>query len=188
MSDTHATGGGRLRSGAPTSAVDAYVEHGRLVTAVSAFDARKAMVQAWWTAARAGEGAAMFAMTRADVDSLNRLARALARDAGRLLGPELEVGGRAFAVGDEVVALRADRRLALLNGSRGRVTALRMEEGALEIEAAHGEAVVLPRRYLEDGHLGWAYALTLHKGQGSTVDRAFLLGARLSTGRPATPA
>jgi len=45
----------------------------------------------------------MFALARSDVEALNRLARALAKQGGRLAGPELDIGGRAYAVGDDVV-------------------------------------------------------------------------------------
>jgi hypothetical protein len=118
----------------------------------------------------------MFALARTDVEALNRLARALAKQGGRLAGPELDIGGRAYAVGDEVVALRPDRRLGLLNGTRATVTGLDLEGRSVSVLTQSGKALEIPASYLEEGHLGWGYATTLHKGQGSTVDRAFVLG------------
>lgn len=43
------------------------------------------------------------------------------------------------------------------------------------MELADGTA--LPADYLEAGHLGHAYATTVPKSQGATIDRAFLLGS-----------
>ena len=167
----------QLRSGSPAAAVETYASHGRVVSAETAPGAHQAMVADWWAARSEGHDAVMFALSRAEVDALNRLARALARDAGQVSGPDLDVGGRHFAVGDEVVALRNDRRLGVLNGSRGTVTALDAEARSLTMLTQSGTELALPEQYLAQGHLGWGYAVTLHKGQGSTVDRAFLLGS-----------
>lgn len=166
----------QLRSGSPGKAVAEYALHGRVVVAKTAPEARLAMVEAWWDARRSGAEAAMFALARSDVEALNRLARALAKDAGALSGPEVEVTGRDFAVGDEVIALRSDRRLGLMNGTRGTVAEIGPHGGSLSLLDRSGREVVVPAEYLKAGHLGWGYATTLHKGQGSTVDAAFLLG------------
>jgi conjugative relaxase-like TrwC/TraI family protein len=166
----------QLRCGEPAKAVEAYAAHGRVVSADSALEARKAMVADWWAAKATGADAVMFALTRADVDALNRLARGLATDAGQLKGPELEAAERSFAVGDEVVTLRPDRRLGVINGTRGSVASLDIGARSLTMLTEKGDELFLPSSYLDAGYLGWAYALTLHKGQGSTVDRAFLLG------------
>ena len=166
----------QLRSGQPARAVEAYQEHGRVVLADSAPEVRRAMVADWWGARTGGADAVMFALARSDVDALNRLARALAQDAGEIAGPELDAGGRSFAVGDEVVALRPDRRLGVINGTRGKVSWVNPSARSLGFITKNGDEVVLPASYLDEGHLGWGYASTLHKGQGSTVDRAFLLG------------
>jgi ATP-dependent exoDNAse (exonuclease V) alpha subunit len=165
-----------LRSGTPARAVEACASHGRVVLAETAVEARKAMVGQWWAARASGADAVMFAVTRSDVEALNRLARGLARDAGHLGAAELVSGGRAFAVGDDVLTLRPDRRLGVLNGTAATVTALDLDAGSLTVATKKGEPIVLPPSYLEAGYLGWGYAMTLHKGQGATVDRAFLLG------------
>ena len=166
-----------LRAGSPALAVEAYSSHGRVVVAATAPEARKAMVEAWWTARSDGADAAMFALARSDVEALNRLARSLAKDSGEVSGPELEAAGRPFAVGDEVIALRGDRRLGVVNGTRGRVSAVDFTQGSLSFTDRTGREVTVPAEYLEAGRLGWGYATTLHKGQGSTVGRAFLLGS-----------
>ena len=165
-----------LRSGHPARAVEAYVDHGRVVSAKTAPEARLAMVSDWAAARATGNDAVMFALPRSDVEALNRLARALAKEGGRLAGPELDIGGRAYAVGDDVVALRPDRRLGLLNGTRATVTGLNLGGRSVSVLTQSGTALEIPGPYLEEGHLGWGYATTLHKGQGSTVDRAFVLG------------
>ena len=167
----------QLRSGSPAAAVEMYASHGRVVSAETGPGAHQTMVADWWTARSEGHDAVMFALSRAEVDSLNRLARGLARDAGQVRGPDLEVGGRQFALGDEVVALRNDRRLGVLNGLRGTVTALDPVARSLTMLTQSGTELALPEQYLGQGHLGWGYAVTLHKGQGSTVDRAYLLGS-----------
>lgn len=165
-----------LRTGHPAKAVEAYMGHGRVISAASAYDARRDMVADWSGARRQGDDAVMFALTRADVEGLNRLARELAREAGQVDGPELEAAGRCFGPGDEVVALRNDRRLGLTNGTRGTVASVDERTRSLVLRTEKGKELQVPAPYLDAGHLGWGYALTLHKGQGSTVDRAFVLG------------
>ena len=65
-----------LRSGHPARAVEAYVDHGRVVSAKTAPEARLAMVSDWAAARARGDDAVMFALARTDVEALNRLARA----------------------------------------------------------------------------------------------------------------
>ena len=82
---------------------------------------------------------------------------------------------RAFAVGDRVIARRNDRRLGVLNGDLGRLTAIRSDHVRVALD--DGRELELPGAYARDGHLDHGYALTAHLAQGSTVDRAFVLGS-----------
>ena len=170
-----------LRHGDVATAMAAYTAAGRVVTDPDPDTLRERLVADWWTAVAAGdvelEQAVMLAARRSDVDDLNARARARMAAAGRLTGLALQAaGGRQFQVGDAVVALRNDRRLGLLNGTRGRVFAVDANRRAVTIAPETGaRAVTVPARYLDAGHLDHAYAITGHKAQGQTVDRAWVL-------------
>ena len=75
------------------------------------------------------------------------------------------------------MTLRNDRRLRVRNGGRGTVGEVDPSLGSLTVAFTTGEAVVLPDEYLNAGHLTHAYAITVHKAQGLTCDRAFTLGS-----------
>lgn len=167
----------QLRSGKAVDALTLYREHHRLQLYSTAPDAHQVLVADWWRARQAGVDAAMYALRRHDVDSLNRLARAAMASTGQLGTDELVVGQRSFAVGDQVVALRNDRRLGLLNGTRATVAAIDPASRSLSLALPDGAARCATSNYLDAGHLGYGYCLTIHKAQGVTVDAAFLLGS-----------
>jgi ATP-dependent exoDNAse (exonuclease V) alpha subunit len=104
------------------------------------------------------------------------------RVAGRLGEQELVVGDElAFAVSDRIVTRQNDRRLGVVNGSRGDVTAIG-DDASLIVRLDGGDTVTLPTEYVT-GRRGYqpfvehGYALTAHALQGGTVDRTFVLGS-----------
>lgn len=128
-----------------------------------------------WAAARAeGTKAMMLATTRDDVEALNRDARERLRAAGEL-GPDIaEAAGRGFAVGDEIVCTKNDRRVGVINGTRSIVAGID-QSGGLVVTDPDGRRIILPARYLEAGHVAHGYATTIHKAQGATTERTFIL-------------
>ena len=167
-----------LREGDVDTWADAYTDHGRIVARSTARGVRAQLVSDWWRASRDPEcDAVMIAHRRSDVAELNQHARSLTQASGQIGPDELEVGDRAFAVGDRVVAERNDRCLGIVNGQRGVVAAVDLDRRTAQLRLPGGASVELDAGYLDAGHLNHGYALTAHKAQGATVDRAFVLGS-----------
>lgn len=172
-----------LRDGRSQEALTAYVEHGRVVLGPSGDSVRERLVADWWGAAQAGDGDnVMVALRRADVHELNERAQALRVAAGQVTGPTLSLDSGEFAVGDRVLTGRNRRALGVVNGSRGTVVAVDERERTVTMQVdgsrpnQPGRVTVLPAEYLDAGHLAHGYAITGHKAQGMTAERAFVLG------------
>jgi ATP-dependent exoDNAse (exonuclease V) alpha subunit len=117
----------------------------------------------------------MIAARLRDVDDLNRRARQ-ALHAERRLGPdEILLAGRLYATGDEVLTLRNDYDLGVLNGTRATIEHIDLAAELLRLRGDGGARIDLPFRYAEAGHLTHGYATTIHKAQGLTVDHCHVL-------------
>lgn len=163
-----------LREGDPQAAIDRYVAAGRVHAGDDARSVQAAMVEQWWDGRTRGEDVLMVAGRNAQIESLNRQARRRLCDEGHL-GDEVVVSGRAFAVGDTVIAGFNDYRLGLLNGTLGTVSAVDRDRGRLTVATTDGRSIDVPRRYLQSGRLKHGYATTVHKAQGATVDATLVL-------------
>jgi conjugative relaxase-like TrwC/TraI family protein len=161
-----------LRHGSPVKALAAFDGAERIHTGSSMAETRSQLVDAWMTARQSGDKTVMLAANRSDVAALNDLARATLHSWGPLGADLISVGETGFAASDEVLCLRNDRGLRVTNGTRG--TVLSVGEAGITIATRNGLRH-LPLDYVSDGHLTYGYATTIHKAQGATVDRAFVL-------------
>jgi conjugative relaxase-like TrwC/TraI family protein len=168
----------QLRAGDVTIALGAYDHHDRIHLSGSMTETRRDLVGRWLTARDAGDDALMLAVNRRDVTALNFEARDLLQRRGEVGDDVVAADGRAFAPGDEVVCLRNARRLRVINGTRG--TVIGLDGTDLTIDTADGPRS-LPHRYVAAGHLDYGYATTVHKAQGATYDRAFVLATESLT-------
>jgi ATP-dependent exoDNAse (exonuclease V) alpha subunit len=92
-----------------------------------------AMTADWSSARQAGSHAVMIASRHPAIAALNTLARTVRVDTGAVRGPEVTIGERSYAVGDEVIGLRNDRRLGILNGDIGSVNAVDPDERTITV-------------------------------------------------------
>lgn len=165
-----------LATGRTGAALERFAAAGDLVAHPNQRAAEMALVQAWATdrAARPDRSQLLLAFRRDDVGRLNALARAQVRAAGGL-GPEQRVkathGELPLAVGEQVMFLRNERSLGVKNGSLGTLRALKGDQ--LSIDLDEGRQVRFGLGDYRD--LTHGYAATIHKAQGATVDRAYVL-------------
>jgi conjugative relaxase-like TrwC/TraI family protein len=167
-----------LRTGTFEGAT-AYLSHKRQTGAIRTLDRAAALsAAADWHSAHLAHGAdpariALIARSQELRGLLNQCARESMRDADRL-GPDVHGLTRTpLAVGDVVVCRRNDRRLAVTNGARGRVTEITADEITLDL--ADHRSISIPPIYAQAGDLEHAYSITGHLAQGATFDAAMVI-------------
>ncbi|MGA8296573.1 MAG: MobF family relaxase [Acidimicrobiales bacterium] len=168
----------RLRAG-DLAALSTYASHGRITAGTKEAMLDKAFTI--WREAR-DEGTSVLVMA-GDNETADELARRCQADRvrrGEIERPIVPISTGAVAVGDEIVTLKNDRRIRseqgsfVRNGDRFEVTA-RGEDGGLSVRSLDQKLRLnLPPAYVEE-HVALSYALTVHKAQGSTTDKAVVL-------------
>lgn len=166
---------GQFRSGDVDLALNAFEEHGRVVTGADASGVRQSIADDWWEQTRRGVDVAMLAPRRSDVDDLNGRARLHMEAAGRVCGPTLNLDDRPFQAGDQIICLRNDYQLGVRNGDRMVVERVDVDSTSMIVRGPDGTRT-LPPEYLERGEVAHGYATTIHKAQGMTVDVSLVLG------------
>ncbi len=168
----------RLRDHDPT-VLDIYEQHGRVIGGDKTAILDEAFAR-WQHARAAGASVVVCASDHATVEEVARRCRAARVTAGEVEQGGVPAGEHTVGVGDEIVTTRNDRRLIttrgawVRNGDCWHVHA-RHPEGSLTVEDLSGRGrVTLPADYVAE-QVALAYALTVHKAQGLTVDRAILV-------------
>ena len=85
----------------------------------------------------------------------------------------IERGERLFARSDRVMCLKNDRVLGVKNGSLGTVSSVSRDSMRVTLDGKEQRQVRFDLR--DYGSIEYGYAATVHKAQGATVDRAFVL-------------
>ena len=167
-----------LASGATAEALEAYHQQGGILQVPTRDSARSALLARWAHDRQTdpSDTRLMLAYTRDDVRELNTQARTLrlqAGELGRAESVDTTRGAKDFAIGDRLYFLRNERSLGVKNGSLGTIEDLR--GGVLQVKLdtpAETRIAVDTRMYRDLDH---GYAATVHKAQGATVDRTYIL-------------
>ncbi|MCF1496106.1 Ti-type conjugative transfer relaxase TraA [Agrobacterium vitis] len=169
----------------------AYRDHGNISFAETGEDARGQIVRDYLTDRDERPDGTRVAMAhrRADVRAINDAIRAELQDRGELAQGEdagaltfqTNDGKREFAPGDRIVFLENNRDLGVKNGMLGtveRVEAGRPGAGPMIVAQLDGRGSdsisVSTGDYQAIDH---GYATTIHKNQGATVDRAYVMAS-----------
>ncbi len=151
--------------------------------------AKEEMGQAIAEDLAAGKSSLGLTGTRREAQDVNEAARESAKEKGLVNGQDVSVstaaGARQFAEGDRVIFNRnvnggeraQEMGGTVKNGDLGTVKEITGQDGQVKIKVEldrGGERTVDTRKY---DHLDHGYASTVHKAQGSTVDKAHILAA-----------
>jgi Ti-type conjugative transfer relaxase TraA len=167
-----------------------YRRHDRVHGARTTDDAINHLVAEYMADRQTGQSQLVLAHYRADVQTLNERIRSALRGQG-LIGDDVRVPIREqvrsetgevlqraayarFAKGDRILFGRNDRTLGVDNGSRGTVLDV-TDNGAFAVALADGRRIDFAARDYPDIALG--YAMTVHKAQGATFDRTYVLAS-----------
>jgi Ti-type conjugative transfer relaxase TraA len=164
------------------SGLTAYAEHEGIQFSPDGESARKAIVRDVMADrdAHPEDSRLVLAHRRIDVELLNDAIREARRERGELQNEKLyrtTEGERAFAPGDRVLFRENNRDLGVKNGMLGTVE--RASEGQLEItvDTARGPGRTVSVAMADYAAVDHGYAMTIHKAQGVTVDRTYLMAS-----------
>jgi hypothetical protein len=164
-----------LRDGEVIKALAWYHREGRIHASADRDIALQRTVDAWAVDTAAGRDTGLYAWRRANVAALNQRARAWMEATGRLSGPELVCpGGNGYRTGDRVVTLAPGPDGRLVTSQRAVIAELDPSHGTLMLRSDDGQQVVLAVDEAGADRLGFGYAKTVHRSQGSTTERAHL--------------
>lgn len=173
-----------LAEGRVTEAIQSYADNRAVQTHRDRDQAMTALVEDYLVDVElngADKTRLAFAHRRKDVYALNQVIRAGLR-AGKPDQPEVllqtDTGPRAFAKGDRIAFTKNDKTLGIKNGMLGTVITASKDTLAIQLDSENGSQRILtlnPRTYTALDH---GYATTIHKSQGATVDRSFVLASK----------
>lgn len=163
----------------------AYREHGDIRFSGTQEDARGEIVRDYLADRDERPDSTRVAMAhrRADVRAINDAIRTELQDRGELARGEdagaltfqTNDGKREFAPGDRIVFLENNRDLGVKNGMLGTVEHVEAGRIVAQLDGRGGDRVSVPMdSYQAIDH---GYATTIHKNQGATVDRSFVLAS-----------
>ncbi|MHB8335716.1 MAG: MobF family relaxase [Acidimicrobiales bacterium] len=159
-----------------SSALGAYASHERIADGTRD-DMLDALYDAWRADGERGLHSLMLASDTTTVNELNARARAERVASGAVVDKGLDVAGAMTAgVNDLVVTRENNRRLKtdtgwVKNGDVWTVSATH-EDGSMTVTRIDGHgSVILPASYVAN-NVELAYATTVHRAQGRTVDTA----------------
>lgn len=162
--------------GKSQEALRAFASRGLLTVSANREEAMQTLIQEWkQQGISRPEESLIICGTRLEATILNRKAQAERLAAGKLELTSTRLNGETFHVGDRVLFLENSNKLGVDNGTTGTLAAIEPSSAKqkLAVQLDNGSVTIIDTAKYDKLQLG--YAITTHKGQGETVDRAFIL-------------
>jgi Ti-type conjugative transfer relaxase TraA len=166
-------------------ALERYAKHDHLHEFDTKLQAKQRLVEMWNDVriSNPQKTQIILAYTRKDAKELNEMAREV-RISNNELGEDrvikTERGERQFAEGDRIYFLKNERSLGVMNGTLGTIEKIdhnnitvRLDK---DLENSNSRAIQVDLNLYN--HLEHGYAATIHKAQGVTVDRSYVLASK----------
>ena len=131
------------------------------------------LVSDWKGEFLAGNDTRIFAGTRLETRNVNRMCQRLLLDGGKLSAESVSIGRDKLHVGDCVVITRNNAALMVRNGTMGQVVGVDAATNEVRVKIDNGLSVRINVEAFP--HIDLGYCTTTHKGQGQTVESAFVL-------------
>lgn len=161
--------------GQPNRAIARYESLGAInCQAIDEKVARKLMIEAWASGRLEGKTQIMLAFKNDSVKALNEAARRVRISAGEIKrGNKFLVakGQREFSKGDRIYFLKND--LDVKNGTLGTIESIKDETFKVKLDGKENRFVKFNLNDYKD--IDHGYASTVHKAQGVTVDKSYIL-------------
>jgi len=189
-----------FRRGDAAAALKRYEEAGRLHVSENRDEAMKAMVRDWAKNERGREKESLiFVGTRSEAHEVNKQCQRTRIEAGDIrktdrvtVTAEGVLDSKSNAKTsfdiynrDRVLFTQRSRSLGIENGDTGTVIGISKRpwpaSSLVTVEIDSGDTVSVPLKKYEGLRLG--YAMTTHKGQGTTIERAYILAGGQMTDR-----
>lgn len=170
-----------LAAGQTESALQRFAERGLLKISANREEAVDFLVQDWKTDFMKGLDTRIFAGTRLETATVNRTCQKVLSDEGLLSSETIKVGRYQLHVGDKIVVTRNNSALMVKNGTQGQVVGIDTARNEVQLRIDSGLTVRINAEAFPYIDLG--YCTTTHKGQGQTVESAFVLAGGPMTDR-----
>lgn len=169
------------------SALSAYAERGGVQLYSTIAEAREQLIAQWQDERRTDPDKTQLLLTHTNEEryALNARVRELRRAAGEL-GPDqiVKTGDRhiAIAPGERIMFLQNEYVMQVKNGTLGTVERIeppadrKAPDALLHVRLDDDRHLTV--NTAQYGHFDHGYALTIHKSQGVTVDRAYVLATK----------
>jgi ATP-dependent exoDNAse (exonuclease V) alpha subunit len=161
-------------SGKSTDALAKMKEQGNVHIAKSKDAALTKLIADWSVNEQGRRGESLiFVGTRAEALEANKRCQAARLRDKEIAERGISLGSYSVHQGDRVMFTKNSKPMDVQNGTLGTVVGLKRFSGIASVRLDSGKVVAVPLKSY--GHLQLGYAVTTHKGQGTTVNNAYLL-------------